>query len=253
MKPRIALLLALLFIAPLCLAQTTRMDSLLLSFKAAGFDNAVQPASIELENYQEKIIPQLIALLSSKAYVKLQNTTFLIYPGNKALVMTHGSIIPYELDYVSVRAGWLLEQLTFNDFGYRTKGVDSDTYSRIMASYFAPGGHPVAQMRWQYKLSKKQIAHNRSILALKVKKWWQANHAGYTRFAALKAALQATYPYRVLLALQYLSRPETDCDNLKELYTTEVLPLLETLKQSANEAIRSKAVECLNDNPISNP
>jgi len=228
--------LAFLLVIQFCNAQDARIDSLFLAFKSWNFEGAVKNAKSELVNYQKEIIPQLIKLLTNTNYSKLGNADWLMYPGTNEIKMTHGYIIPYELDWISVRAGWLLEELTFKDFGYST--LPSYTYSEIMESFFAPGAKKITEMKWKNRLTKKQIIQHRYVLAQKVKKWWQQKQENWTRVSAIKEALLSNNEKRQLTALNYLQNSETKCDNLKVLYSTEIRPAVISLKQASNENIK---------------
>src|SRR5262245_27636996 len=78
----------------------------------------VEYAKLHLVSRQKEPIPRLIALMSDDARVPLTETGDLIYPGAKEFY-GHGFIVDYDLDVLAVRAGWVLEDLTFQDFGFR--------------------------------------------------------------------------------------------------------------------------------------
>jgi len=59
-----------------------------------------------------------MALLDRDEKVELRNTADLIYPGAKEFY-GHGWILDYDVDWISVRAGWALEELTFQNCGFR--------------------------------------------------------------------------------------------------------------------------------------
>lgn len=75
-------------------------------------------AKDSLVNYQLEAIPKIIEMLKDTSYIKLKNTADLIYPGAEKFY-GHGGIVYYDIDWICVRAAWLLEEITFQDFGYR--------------------------------------------------------------------------------------------------------------------------------------
>ena len=82
----------------------------------------VRKAKHELVNLQETVIPSLLTLLAEDKYVKLQNTGSLQYPGATQFDRRYpgGKIqsVDYDIDWIRVRAGWVLEELTFQAFGF---------------------------------------------------------------------------------------------------------------------------------------
>src|SRR5262245_56333343 len=59
----------------------------------------------------------VVAMIDRDDVVPLVNTADLIYPGAKQFY-GHGYVVPYDLDHLGDRAGWVLEELTFWDFGF---------------------------------------------------------------------------------------------------------------------------------------
>ena len=120
----------------------------------------------------------------------------------------------YDIDWISVRAAWLLDEITFQDFGYQSR-------SSIMGT--------------KENTPPKQLALYRLMLADSVSKWWEKNKDIWTRYSALKEALSSTNGQRQRLALSYLLSDNTICDGLTiENYKVEVMPLLQKIKQSKN-------------------
>jgi hypothetical protein len=54
--------------------------------------------------------------------VQLRETWDLIYPGAKTFY-GHGYSVDYDLDWLSAKAGWALENLTFQNFGFARGGL----------------------------------------------------------------------------------------------------------------------------------
>jgi hypothetical protein len=126
MKHVLTLCLALLLAATTLFSQkqTTKsqeekhIDSLLKEFNGHNYDYGLKLAKPELENYQKKIIPKTIALLYNTSKVGIEIYEPGIYFANENVSNYKGvrGTIPYNVDWLSIRAAWLLEELTFNDF-----------------------------------------------------------------------------------------------------------------------------------------
>lgn len=69
--------------------------------------------------------------MKSREVVPLTDTMDLIYPGAKTFY-GHGYIVNYDLDSLAVRAGWVLESITFQDFGFRSNTIQEDTLFKSM-------------------------------------------------------------------------------------------------------------------------
>jgi hypothetical protein len=199
-------------------------------------------------NYQKEAIPKLIELLKDTSFIKLKNTADLIYPGAEK-VYGHGWIVSYDIDWISVRAAWLLEEITFQNFGYRDLAINEDKllslHKENYTSYLRSGSHDTD---FKDKTPRQQLVMYRLMLVDSVTKWWDKNKNSWTRFTALKEALSSDDEQRQSLALQYLRFDETMCDGLIiENYKTEIKPLVQKIKQSKNgEADQAKYL--LDDN-----
>ncbi len=243
MKQKIIFGLALLLTTTSCFAQKTRLDSLFLGFKQASFYGKIYPAKMKLENYQKEIIPQLIELLNDTNFVKLTGTADLIYPGATQFY-GHGHFVPYDMDWISVRAGWLLEDLTFMDFGYKTSSVDDATLFNLMKDnerykeYLKKGTY---DLEWKNKPTREKLIEYRKLLAQKAKIWWQSNQASWTRLSAIKDALQSDDENRLGEVLQFLRYGETRCDGLNtEVYLKDIKPLVVALNQTKYQSVKEQ-------------
>jgi hypothetical protein len=199
-------------------------------------------------SYQKEAIPKLIELLKDTSFVKLKNTADLIYPGAEKFY-GHGWIVNYDIDWISVRAAWLLEEITFQNFGYRDLTINEDKllslHKQNYTSYLQTGSHDID---FKDKTPRQQLIIYRLMLADSVSKWWGKNKNTWTRFGALKEALSSVDEQRQGLALHYLRFEETMCDGLTlENYKSEIRPLVQKIKQSKNgEAEQAKYL--LDDN-----
>ncbi|TAH09125.1 MAG: hypothetical protein EAZ12_06880, partial [Sphingobacteriia bacterium] len=219
--------------------------SLFNNFKSFIWSSTISQAKKDLDKTGKPIMPELIKMLNNNGFVKLVNTEYLMYPGSKEVKWSHGYFIYYDIDWLSIRAGWLLEELTFMDFGYCTKNYYD--YGEMMRNQNDPfSSKKVWELKWEKKQTKEQVIKNRPILADKVKKWWTANGDKWNRIDAMKEALQSNDEYRVELVFKFLMRGE--CDELtKDVYVWEIRPIVEKLIKSPNSRIKLTAKAWLNN------
>ena len=184
----------------------------LQSFQSRSWPE-VHGAKHRLESRQAEVLPALVELAFNQQRAPLQNTADLIYPGARAFY-EHGLIIDYDLDNIAARAGWLLEDLTFENFGFAS-GATS--------------------------------AHDTHAAAEAARRWWLAASRPWRRFQALRVALASGDPRRHLLALSWLRRPgRTACDGLSnETYARDILSLVTALASKGASEVRLQATELL--------
>ncbi|WP_078007036.1 hypothetical protein [Flavobacterium sp. KBS0721] len=237
MKIKTSIILLLIFSFLCSNAQNlheVKIDSLFVNFKKESFYEKVYPAKQELENYQKSIIPELINLLKNEDFIKLTNTFDLIYPGT-TVYYGRGYYIPYDIDWISVRSGWLLEDLTFQDFGYQSLEVNNETLMKLVKenyykSYLKKGTY---ELDWKRKTSVQKKAEIRKVLSKKAEKWWKKNQKRWNKIAAIKEALQSNNENRLRNVFQYLRNGDSKCDNLTwELYNNEIKPIIVALKKT---------------------
>ncbi|MGV0946111.1 hypothetical protein ACTS93_02865 [Empedobacter falsenii] len=198
--------------------------------------SAIYKVKDSIVNYQKDAIPELIELLKDTSFVKLNNTADLIYPGAEKFY-GHGWIVNYDIDWISVRAAWLLEEITFQNFGYRDLTINEDKlmslHKQDYTSYLQTGSHDID---FKDKTPREQLIIYRLMLADRVLKWWDKNKNGWTRLNAIKEALSSIDEQRQSLALRYLRFGKTDCDGLTlENYKKEIKPIIKKIKRSKNE------------------
>ena len=233
MKYLIAISFTLTF--NLCFSQT-RLETMINHLRQANFGK-IYSVKDSIVNGQENSIPKLIALLKDKTFVKLQNTADLIYPGSEKFY-GHGWIVKYDIDWISVRSAWLLEELTFKNFGYQDTKITEDKLMALHKKNNAPeylqkGFHDID---YKDKTSTEQLKVYRLMLADSVSNWWDKHKSTWTRFNALKEALSSNDEQRQGLALHYLRFEKTLCDGLtKEKYETELKHLVENIKKQKGE------------------
>ena len=242
MKRLIDIILLSFLTSMACFGQNAKIDSLFDRFQQSAFYKDVYPSKLRLEDYQIEIIPKIITLLEDTSFLKLTNTFDLIYPGNSEFY-GHGHFVPYDMDWISVRAGWLLEDLTFQNFGFITSGVDDELLFKLMKeNYHEYLTKSTYDLEWKNKSSKEKLIEYRKILASKVKQWWQSNQASWTRLVAIKDALKSDDENRLFEVLQFLRYGETKCDGLnKTVYETQIKPLVIAIQhtkfRSVNEQV----------------
>ncbi len=198
----------------------------------------VDEARIELESHPSEAVPALITLLGRDEHVPLQNTMALIYPGAKKFY-GHGGIVDYDIDWLSVRAGWALEAITFESFGFKEQAIDE---SKLLAAVLE--GHrdrpldEVADLQCDSGLKTRL----RSDAATRAKTWWQASSGGWTRFQGLLDALRSDDPVRQSFAIGWLRYGDTRCDGLnRDTYEQRVRPEIECLAESKDKGVSTQA------------
>ena len=216
-------LLALCFIdscenAP-TITQPDPNEALINDFTSADW-GTVLSAKEALESRQAEAIPSVLKILDRDEIVQLQNTTDLIYPGAKQFY-GHGWAIDYDIDWLSVRAGWALEDLTFQNFGFRLthSSTTPDVKKRLRAESVA-----------------------------RAKTWWQNARSSWNRFDATVEALQSNDPARQMYTLGWLRYGKTKCDGLTiESFNRQLRPEAKRLSQSQDEGVRAQAKYLLED------
>ncbi|UTN03059.1 hypothetical protein L0669_17180 [Flavobacterium bizetiae] len=235
-----------------------KIDSLFTEFKKESFYANVYPAKQKLEEYQKITIPELINLLKDDNFVKLTNTFDLIYPGT-TVFYGHGYYIPYDIDWIAVRSGWLLEDITFQDFGYQNLEVDNATLMNhlIKNDYENYTEKGIYELDWKNITSTRKKELLRKILSKKAEKWWRENQYNWNRISAIKEALVSKNKSRLSNVFQYLRYGDSKCDNLtKEVYHNEIEPIIIALRKTnqypeiqeqiellLNESITSKILD----------
>lgn len=233
MKRVLSLCLIMQLFATCAFSQQSPIDSLIKDFKGFMFDYKIQPARRALERYEQAAIPKIIPLLYSNTFTKIYDNPYLMYPSSAELPSNHSYIIPYNLDWLSVRAGWLIEELTFMDFGYKTS-MDEKKYA-IIAAYAYRGKKEVP---WINIPTKASLLKTRKPMADAVATWWQKNKATWTRIGALKDALQSNNTKRQIIALNYLINGfRNEEEPLTSKYLKEIAPLVLALKKSEIKSI----------------
>lgn len=137
-----------------------------------------------MESLQEMAIPALLYLVDSKEVVPLTNTMDLIYPGAKTFY-GHGYMVDYAIDSLAVRAGWVLESITFQDFGFHSGTIQEDALLKAMREN-PPGDMPLEQA-----VGPQKAPGPISEAAARARRWWAKAGPTWTRFQGVVEALDS--------------------------------------------------------------
>lgn len=216
----------------------TGIERMIADLKQANFEKVYRVRD-SIVDRQKDAIPYLIGLLKDTSFVKLKNTADLIYPGAEQFY-GHGWIVNYDIDWIAVRSAWLLEELIFEDFGYRDLNITEEKLMDLhlgnyTSEYLKKGHHDVD---FRNKTPRQKLIAYRLMLADSVSKWWDKNKGAWTRYDALKNALSSENEQRQEKALHYLRFGKTKCDGLTlEKYNSEIKPLVKKIaKGESSEA-----------------
>lgn len=223
-----------------CFAQT-RLDHMMAQLRHNDFGKVYQVKD-SVVNRGKEAIPQLVKLLKDTSFMKLENTADLIYPGASKFY-GHGWIVNYDIDWVSARAAWLLEEIAFQNFGYQKQVINEDQLMELHKHnyqfYLKSGSHSVDL---KGKTPKQMAVVYRQLLADSISRWWDRNQNTWTRYNALKEALASRDELRQSLALHFLRFEKTKCDGLTlDNYQKELMPLvLEIKERKGSQAEQAK-------------
>lgn len=219
----------------LCFSQT-RLDSLILQLYQSQFykiDRVKDSIDNYPENYQKEVIPKLIELIKDTSFIKLENWGPYSFAGSTSY-KGHGLYITYYLDWISDRADWILEQITFQDFGYSEWTAAGN---EMMKEYKKIYHNEINKIDTTYiyfndSTTRAQFKKYRLFLADSVLKWWDKNKSTWTKYNALKEALSSKNFQRQYLACNYLINGKTLCEGLTiDNYNKEIKPLLKKIRR----------------------
>jgi len=202
----------------------------------------VSAAKEKLENYEAKAIPQIMLLLENNTVNKLKNTGSLIYPGAEKF-FGYGQIIDYDIDNISIRAGWLLEELTFNNFGFTGVHIPEEDLVGFIKLTF-PDYYNNSTNRKTIETSSavdiRKIIRQLSIR--NAKEWWQLESNSWTRLNALSKALISFDEKCQVKALFYMRNGDTKCTGLtKDYYIDNISKEIVRLSTSDTKRISENA------------
>lgn len=205
-----------IFLFSVLVAQTN-VDQLIGDFKSADW-KVVKSAKEQLENIGKAAIPDIIKILDRDEVVRLQNTGSLIYPGAEKFY-GHGQIVDYDIDNLSIRAGWLLEEISFNNFGFSGYHLSDNELIGFIKITFPEYYNNTTNRKKLETSSFPELRGIIHILSVKnVKKWWENEGNDWNRLDALVESLQSFDEKRQVKALFYLRNGTTRCEGLTKDY-----------------------------------
>jgi hypothetical protein len=222
-------------------------EKLITDFKSTDWPT-VMKAKESIENLEKDGIPQLMTMLNDFSIRRLKNTGDLIYPG-AVKFYGHGQIIEYDIDEISIRAGWLLEDLTFQNFGFSGIHLPDNEILDFIQHNFPDYISSTANKQ---KLDKMTTAEKRKLIkSLSIKKaqvWWNSESESWNRLNALVNALKSTDEKRQVKALFYIRNGKTKCSGLnKAYYEAELIELMRELAKTELKRVSENAKLILMD------
>jgi hypothetical protein len=162
----------------------------------------VYTAKDTLEMFEAKSLPYLFDLLSrDNTYIKLTNTEDLIYPGTTEFY-GHGWNIDYDIDWMTIRAGWAIEEITFQNFGFKENWITDDSLWEIAKDSIKYQQY-TATRKYPFKVDSSKVEKVEEIKA-KAINWWTENRDSWTRIKGITEAIESNDTIRQMNALYYL-------------------------------------------------
>lgn len=240
-KSGLSVLCAMLFAFLPALHAQQDIDQLIKEFSSADW-NKVQSAKESLENLEKEAIPPLIKLLDRDEIVKLENTGSLIYPGAEKF-FGYGLIVDYDIDNLSIRSGWLLEELTFQNFGfsgYHLPDNELITFIKITFPQYYNNSTNRRKLESSSPMELRRTIHKLSVENARA--WWKSESATWSRLDALVDALQSFDEKRQVKALFYMRNGTTRCTGLtKDYYIDNISKEIVRLSSSDTKRISEHA------------
>ncbi|MBN1415167.1 MAG: hypothetical protein JW973_08720 [Bacteroidales bacterium] len=231
----------------LALAMDKIPDNLLSQFKSADWP-AVLKAKEKIENMEGAGIPQLMSLLDDFSVRRLKNTGDLIYPGTKKFY-GHGQIVTYDIDEICIRAGWLLEDLSFQSFGFSGIHLPDNELNDFIRNNFAEYYNRSGNRQEFENMSaneKRKLIRSLSIKAAQT--WWNKKSENWNRLDALVDALKSDNEKCQVKALFYMRNGKTRCSGLtREFYKTNLESVVRILAKDDLKRISENAKLILMD------
>jgi hypothetical protein len=212
----------------------------------------VNAAKEKIENLGAAAIPEMVALMGDCEVKKLQNTGDLIYPGAEKF-FGHGQIIDYEIDMVCIRAGWLLEELTFRNFGFSGIHLPSNELADFISMTF-PEYLSIDDHRQQADMLDEEGKRHliRTLSIERARTWWQNSLKQWTRLASLEQALNSQDEKSQVKALFYLRNGKTTCKGLNQkFYKSRLSRTIEKLSKSSTNRVSENAKLIMLDSDFS--
>ena len=167
----------------------------------------VWTAELRLESRQTEAVPALIKLTKSTSQVQLRETWDLIYPGAKTFY-GHGYIVDYDLDWLSARAGWALENLTFQNFGFARGVIDHDAMFNATVAGKADKPLPDVVDLKPDPVGQQKL---REAASERANNWWKQQGPNWSRQHAVIEALTSQDLVRAGRAMNWVRNGTTRC------------------------------------------
>jgi len=223
------------------------IDKLISQFTSSEWAS-VKQAKVQLENYESQSLPALIKLLDRTDVVKLVNTGSLIYPGAEKF-FGYGQMVEYDIDKIAVRAGWLLEDLTFENFGFsgcHLAPEDQMSFIKLTFPEYYNNSNNRKQLESSSVAEISKVIFNLSVQ--NAKSWWKNEGAGWSRITALVEALNSFDEKRQVKGLFYLRYGQTSCKGLtKDYYFDNISRAIVRLSTSETLRVSEHASNILSD------
>ena len=233
-----------------CIAYAQDKKKLLSDFTSTDW-KVVKEAKFGLENIDGIAIPDLINLCEQGGKKKLTNTGSLIYPGAEKF-FGYGQMIDYDIDYIAVRCGWLIEEISFNNFGFSGLHLPKDDLTKFIKITFPEYYNNSGNRKKIESLSGEELRALVLELAISnLKEWWKSEGDNFKRIDALVSALKSFDEKRQVKALFYLRNGTTKCEGLtKEFYYEEIAKEIVRLSGSDVQRISEHAKLILLDSKL---
>lgn len=236
--------IVMLFISIIPSMAQSKQD-LLKSFEKDFLSNewpVVIQAKEKIENLGSAGIPDLLTIMDDCRINKLRNTGDLIYPGAERF-FGHGQIIEYDIDMNCIRSGWLLEEITFMNFGFSgvhlPAGELAGFINRNFPEYVSKDENQ-SRINELDEQGKRYLIRDLSIE--KAKNWWQSNSKQWTRLNSLEQALYSTDEKQQVKALFYMRNGVTTCNGLtQKYYKNKLARVVEKLSKSETGRVSENA------------
>lgn len=162
----------------------------------------------------------LLALLDRTDDVELTETADLIYPGAKQFY-GHGYVLAYDLDSIAGRAGWTLEELALESFGFE------------LATFTPP---------------RPKERPTAAIAAAKA--WWNARGGRADCKQIVTDAIQSRDPVKVQRGLSWIVHTTAVCPSFDRAhYDKEIHSFVEGAARSSDASLRKTAEQLLEQGP----
>ncbi len=183
---------------------------------------AVYQARKHLLNLQQHAIAPLLGLMEREELVDLVGTADLIYPGADRLY-GHGMVVPYDIDWVHIRAGWVLEEVVQESFGFALGPPLTST--EIVSLGWGADQNGVAPEKWtleaRAKMGRDAVARARQ---------WAAENPAWTCLGSVRAGLNSEDSATQDRTMEWMAQGRGACDGLTpDVWEQELKPVVRAL------------------------